>query len=80
MADVKSTYAIDLEDGTSGAAESAASALTNLKRRLDQDTAALSEMNKALRNLKGGSNASLEQVTALTEQIKQRWHKIDVTD
>jgi hypothetical protein len=75
-ADATSTYAIDLEDGTSGAAESAANALVNLKKRLDQDTAALGEMNKALRNLKGGSNVSLEQVKALTEQIKLQKDKI----
>jgi hypothetical protein len=76
MADAVSTYAIDLEDGTSGAAESAANALANLQKRLNADTAALGEMNKALRNLKGGSNVSLEQVKALTEQIKLQKDKI----
>lgn len=76
MADARATYAIDLEDGTSGAAESAASALTNLKRRLDADTAALAEMNKAMRNLKGATTPSLDAVKKLSDRIAEQKQKI----
>lgn len=71
-ADAQATFAIDLEDGTSGAAESAASALANLKRQMEADTAALGAMNKAMRNLQSGAVVNIDQFRKLQASIQAK--------
>jgi len=63
------TFAVELEDGTSGPANAAASSLEDLKGKIDDDVKALREMQRALRNLKGGSNASASAVKSLESRI-----------
>lgn len=69
-ADETATFAVNLEDGTSGPAEAAAQALTTLKKRIDADTTALAQMQKALRNLKGATTPNLPQIADLTKRIE----------
>lgn len=64
------SFAINLKDETSGAAKSAASALSDLKGSIDDDIKSLREMQKALRNLKGGTSTSSEGFKKLKDQIK----------
>jgi predicted hydrolase (HD superfamily) len=52
MADEKATFAIVLEDETSGAADAAAASLETLRKKIDEDTAALGQMRKAMRQMK----------------------------
>ena len=49
MTDASATFEINLEDGTSGAAEHASNALSRLRRSIDADTKALAEMQRAMR-------------------------------
>lgn len=60
--DETASFAIDLEDHMSGAAEAAGAALANLKKEMGASTQKLKEMNAALRQLKsvgaGGSAAA----------------------
>jgi hypothetical protein len=65
----RSTFAVELVDETSGPAEQAASALGRLKTKLDADTKALAAMQKAMRNLKGGTQASSQAARQLSAQI-----------
>lgn len=67
--DESASFAINLEDGTSGVAESAATALQRLRDQIDGDTKALREMQKAMRNLQGGTSVNVQQFRALKEQI-----------
>lgn len=67
--DSSATFKIVADDGLSGVAASAAEALKNLQTQLDKDTAALTGMNKALRNLKGGASVSTDQIAALEKAI-----------
>lgn len=69
MADAQSTFALDLEDGTSGPAEDAASALQNLRSQIDADTKALAAMQKAMKNLQGGTSVNVKQFKELKAQI-----------
>lgn len=64
------TFAVKLEDQTSGPAASAASALADLKSKLDSQTRTLGEMQRAYRNIKGSTNASSDAFKALGDQIK----------
>jgi hypothetical protein len=68
-ADETATFAIDLQDGTSGPAEAAAKALEGLKRKIDADTTALGQMQKALRNLKQATVPNLPQIAELGKRI-----------
>lgn len=57
--DETASFAIDLEDHMSGAAEAAGAALANLKKEIGASQQKLKEMNAALRQLKGvGAGAS----------------------
>lgn len=67
--EVRSKFAVELEDQTSGAANSAANALANLGDRIQGGQKALSEMRRAMRNLKGSTNTSAEAVGALQKRI-----------
>lgn len=66
------TFELRLEDGTSGPAESAASALKGLRSQIDADTKALSDMQRAMKNLQGGTTVNIAQFRALKEQIDQK--------
>ena len=68
-ADQTATFAINLEDGTSGPAESAAKALQNLKNQITADTKALREMQAAMKNLKGAVTPNVQQMKELQDQI-----------
>ena len=67
--DEQATYSIDLEDGTSGPAESAAAALRTLQRQMQADTAEIAALQKAMRNLQGGTSVNIEQFRKLREQL-----------
>lgn len=69
MADETATFAVNLEDGTSGPAEAAAQALGNLKSKIDADSSALAGMQKALRNLKQATTPNTAQIGELSKQI-----------
>lgn len=75
-ADAKSTYAIELQDDTSGAASKAARALSDLKAKIDDDTKALSAMQRAMRNLKGASVVNASAVKELGDRIAAQKAKI----
>lgn len=66
------TFELRLEDGTSGPAEDAASALKQLRGQIDADTKALADMQRAMKNLQGGTNVNIAQFRALKEQIDQK--------
>lgn len=68
-ADAKATFAIELKDESSGAANAAANSLGELKKAIDNDVKALREMQGALRNLKGGTGAAAQQATKLKDAI-----------
>lgn len=76
MADAQATFAIDLEDETSGAAESAARALEDLQRKIKADTQSLREMNRAMKGLQGGSSVSIEAFRTLKSQIDAKKQSI----
>lgn len=63
------TFAIELEDDTSGAAEQAAQSLERLQERIDDDVKALREMQRAMRNLKGGTATSSAAFKELRDRI-----------
>lgn len=72
MADDEAVYSVELQDNTSGAAESAASALEKLKRQIDGDQKALRAMQAAMRNLQQGTSVNVEQFRKLDAQIKAK--------
>lgn len=66
----KATFAVELQDGVSAGAESAAASLERLKEQLDADSKALSDMQKAMRQLKGATTADVAApMASLTKQI-----------
>jgi hypothetical protein len=69
-ADETATFAVNLEDGTSGPAEAAAVALGNLQKKIVADTTALGQMQKALRNLKGATTPNVSQIAELSKRIE----------
>jgi hypothetical protein len=69
VADQTAEFAIELEDKTSGAAASAAQALGKLKSQIDGDTKALAAMQRAMKNLQGGTVVNIQQFKALQQQI-----------
>ena len=71
MADQQATFAINLEDGTSGPAGKAASALASLRQSIDGDTKALAGMNKAMKNLKLATTPNTTQIAELQKKIDE---------
>lgn len=69
MADQTATFAIELEDQTSGAAASAAGALKRLGDQIAADKRALSQMQQAMKNLQGGTVVNIQQFRQLQQQI-----------
>lgn len=55
------SFGVKMEDGVSGPAESAANALAELKKEIDADTAAIANMQKAMKGLKAPNDASIKQ-------------------
>jgi hypothetical protein len=76
MADQTSTFAIELEDETSDPADSAADALERLRTKIEADTAALSGMQRAMRNLKGGTSTNVAAFKSLRDQITAQKEKV----
>lgn len=70
--DAETTFAVNLEDGTSGPAEDAAEALLKLKSSIEGDTRALSSMQRALKNLQGGTVVNVKQFKALQQSIGEK--------
>lgn len=56
-------------DGVTGSAESAAQALEQLRASIKSDTSELATMQRALKNLEGGTKVSVKQVYALKDAI-----------
>jgi len=69
MADQNATFALELEDEMSGAADTAAGALKRLRDQIDGDKRALTQMQAAMRNLQGGTVVNIKQFRQLQEQI-----------
>ena len=63
------TFALKLDDQTSGAANQAAGALGNLKKTIEDDVKALREMQKAMRNFKGDTAVSEATIKGLQDRI-----------
>jgi len=66
---VTASFAVELQDETSGAANAAAASLVRLKSKIDEDVVALREMQKAMRNLKGNTSTSSAAFTNLRDRI-----------
>jgi hypothetical protein len=75
-ADAQATFSIDLLDGTSGAAESAGSALKKLQKQIGDDTSALAAMQRAMKNLQGGTSVNIEQFRHLKAAIDAKKQSI----
>jgi Skp family chaperone for outer membrane proteins len=69
MADQTSTWALRLEDQTSGAAESATQALTKLGKEIKADSREITEMQRALKNLERATTPNVAQMDQLTKRI-----------
>ncbi len=69
MADATASVAIKLENGVSGPAQDAASALEQLKSGIQSDTAELRAMQNAMRTLQSAANADKDAIKNLQEQI-----------
>jgi hypothetical protein len=69
VADHTATLAVNLEDGTSAPALTASKALQQLQNQLARDTKALAEMQKALKNLNGGTSVNIAQAKKLRDGI-----------
>lgn len=69
MADAQSTFAINLEDGTSGPAADAAGALTTLREAIDADTKSLAAMQKAMKAMQGATVKNDDQIQKLKVAI-----------
>jgi hypothetical protein len=67
--DVRATFAIDLEDGTSGSAEAAAKALEQLRGSIDGGKKELRAMQAAMKSLQGGTSVNIEAFRKLKSRI-----------
>ncbi|MCC6557193.1 MAG: hypothetical protein IT372_29935 [Polyangiaceae bacterium] len=71
-ADARATFAVELQDETSGAAGNAANALERLRQKIKEDQTALAEMQAALRRLQGGTAVNIEAFKDLRAQIQAK--------
>jgi len=62
-------FTFELEDQSSGSADNAADALERMRAKIIEDTAALAQMNKALRSIKGSTHASSDAFKQLKERV-----------
>ena len=63
------SFAIELADKMSGPARQAAQSAESLGQKIDEDTRALREMQKAMRRLKGGTVTNSQTFAKLRDQI-----------
>jgi septal ring factor EnvC (AmiA/AmiB activator) len=72
-ADNTATFAIDLNaQGAVAGANAAADSLENLKEQIDDDSAALGNMQKALKALQGGTSVNIQAFQQLKKQIEAK--------
>jgi hypothetical protein len=69
MADETASFAIELEDETSGASNAAGASLAALKAKIDAGTEALGEMQRAMRRLQGGGAVNIQTFKELRDRI-----------
>jgi hypothetical protein len=69
--DGTATFGIEMVDGVSSPAESAATALAKLQDSIKADTKALAEMQKTLNQLKKATNPNTEQIGRLEKAMGQ---------
>ena len=70
MADEVVKFGVDLDaSGATRGAADASQALQRLDEQIADDTASITAMQKALRNLQGGSAVNIQQFKALKERI-----------
>lgn len=69
MSDATVSFGVEIADETGASGVSAISQLEQLRGKLDADTQALAQMQKALKNLQGGSAVSIAQFRQLRQQI-----------
>jgi hypothetical protein len=69
MADASATYRVNLEDGVSGTAESAAGALKDLRTQIDADNKALKQLESAFKQLNSAQVVNIEAAQSLRKQI-----------
>jgi len=67
--DAQASFAINLEDETSGAATSAAQALEALRKQIQGDKQELAALQGAMRNLQGGASVNIKQFRELRDRI-----------
>lgn len=63
------SFGIEIADETAPGVMSSTQNLEQLRAKLDSDTFALGQMQKALRNLQGGTSVNIAQFRALKQQI-----------
>jgi hypothetical protein len=71
MAEETATFGIQMVDGVSEPAESAATALAKLQDSIKADTKALAEMQRTLNQLKKATNPNTEQIGKLEKSMSQ---------
>ena len=69
MAEKTATFSVSLEDDTSGAAIAAANSLQKLEQGIDQDVKALRQMQKAMKQLQGGTVVNIKAFRSLQSKI-----------
>jgi hypothetical protein len=67
--DAQASFAINLQDGTSGAAEAAAGSLQRLRTAIEGDQRELRALQQAMKNLQGGASVNIGQFRQLKAQI-----------
>ncbi len=67
--DAQASFAINLEDNTSTAAASATKGLETLRNQIDGDTRALAAMQRAMKNIQGGTVVNIKQFKELQAGI-----------
>jgi hypothetical protein len=74
--DTSATWAVNLVDGTSQAAETAAAALKKLKNEINADKKALADMQRAMKDLQGGTSVNIAQFRELKAKIDAKQQSI----
>lgn len=69
-------FNLKLQDGVSGPASSAASALEKFREKIDGDTRALSSMQAAMKRLQGGSSVNIQAFKELQQKIDRQKQSI----
>jgi len=67
--EARASFAVDMVDGVTPAAESAASAIKKLQSSIDADTKSLNAMNKAMKSLKQAATPDVEAMNRLQKSI-----------